>query len=151
MTIGLASDHAGFELKDGIKRFLTEKNIPRLDYGCGPGEHVDYVDYAEKALRGRAAGECERLILVCGTGLGMSIVANKFRGVRGTLCCDPYMAEMSRQHNDSNCLTLGGRILPLDEALHIVEIWLKTEFEAGRHRGRLDKINVIENIFFKSA
>lgn len=151
MTIGLASDHAGFDIKEGIRLFLAGKDIPLIDYGCGAGERVDYVDFAEKALLGRAAGECERLILVCGTGIGMSLVANKFPGVRATLCCDPYMAEMSRKHNDSNCLTMGGRILPLDEALHIVEIWLTTGFDDGRHQVRLDKIMEIEKRFYKTS
>jgi len=142
--IGLASDHAGFKIKNGILSYLDKNNIPFKDYGCGPDEKVDYVDFAAKALKGREGGECDRLILVCGTGLGMSIVANKHKGIRATLCCDDYMAEMSRKHNDSNCLTLGGRILPLDEALYIVSIWLKTKFEAGRHQERLNKIAKIE-------
>lgn len=151
MTIGLASDHAGFDIKDGIRRYLDEKGISYLDYGCGSGEQVDYIDFAEKALRGRALGDCERLILVCGTGIGMSMVANKFRGVRATLCCDPYMADMSRRHNNSNCLTLGGRILPLDEALEIVEIWMNTDFEGERHQARLDKLSNLEDRNFKPS
>jgi ribose 5-phosphate isomerase B len=99
VKIGLASDHAGFKLKNGILSYLDANNIPFQDYGCGPGEKVDYVDFAVKALKGREDGECDRLILVCGTGLGMSIVANKHNGIRATLCCDDYMAEMSRKQS----------------------------------------------------
>jgi ribose 5-phosphate isomerase B len=109
------------------------------------------VDYAEKALNGYFHGECNRLILICGTGIGMSMVANKFRGIRGTLCVDEYMAEMSRAHNDSNCLTLGGRILPLDEAESIIRTWLDTGFEGGRHQDRLDKLALIEDRNFKQS
>jgi len=96
-----------------------------------------------------SSGEYDRAILVCGTGLGMAIVANKHKGVRATPCLDEYSAEMSRRHNDSNCLTLGGRIVPLDEALSVVRIWLETEFEGGRHQRRIDKIFDIEERNFK--
>ncbi|MBN1222196.1 MAG: ribose 5-phosphate isomerase B [Candidatus Aminicenantes bacterium] len=149
MKIAVASDHAGFELKSGILEFLSEKKIRFRDFGCHSKERVDYVDFAVMAMEGLVSGEFEKAILVCGTGLGMAIVANKFPGVRATSCCDEYTAEMSRSHNDSNCLTLGGRILPLDEALHIVEIWLETEFEEGRHQERLDKIRAVERQNFK--
>jgi ribose 5-phosphate isomerase B len=150
VKIGVASDHAGYKLKPGILAFLEEKGLEPVDYGCAEGERVDYVDYALKALEGYFAGECGRLILICGTGIGMSMVANKHKGIRAALCVDDYMAEMSRAHNDSNCLTLGGRILPVDEALNIVEIWVKTEYEGGRHQERLNKILRIEEINFKS-
>lgn len=149
MKIALASDHAGYDLKKGIMDFLSQKNIDFFDFGCGPGERVDYMDYAVKAIAGVKSGEFDRMILVCGTGIGMSIVANKHKGIRAALCCDDYMAEMSRKHNDSNCLTLGGRILPLDEAVHIVAIWLGTEFEAGRHLCRVEKISQIEERNYK--
>lgn len=149
MKIGFASDHAGFDLKMGLLEYLKEKAIPYVDFGCGPDEKVDYVDYAQKAVQGFNSGLCDRLILVCGTGIGMSIIANKYKGINATLCCDDYMADMSRKHNASNCLTLGGRILPLDEAIEIVSVWLATEFEAGRHKERLNKIEQIEKINFK--
>lgn len=149
MKIGVASDHAGYALKPGILDYLKQQGIESVDYGCAEGERVNYVDYAVKALTGNAAGECDRIILICGTGIGMSMVANKHKGIRGTLCVDDYMAEMSRAHNDSNCLALGGRILPLDEALNIVEVWLKTDFEGGRHQERLDEIVQIEDNNFK--
>jgi ribose 5-phosphate isomerase B len=151
MKIALASDHAGVEIKKGIMSYLAENGIEHQDFGCGPEEKVDYVDYAEKAIAHVLDNDCDRAILVCGTGLGMAIVANKFKTIRATPCVDEYTAEMSRLHNDSNCLTIGGRILPLDEALSIVKIWLDTEFEAGRHQDRLDKIHAIEDRNFKSG
>lgn len=150
MKIALASDHAGYELKKGIAAYLAQKGIQHKDLGCGPEEKVDYVDYADKAARMIVSGDCERAILLCGTGLGMAIVANKYNGVRATPCCDEYTAEVSRSHNDSNCLTLGGRIIPQDEALSIVRIWLETEFEKGRHQRRIDKILAIEKRHFKA-
>jgi len=126
VKIATASDHAGYDLKKGILSYLAERKIEYKDYGCGPDERVDYVDFAEKAIQNVCSGKHDRAILICGTGLGMAIVANKFKGIRATPCCDEYSAEMSRSHNDSNCLTLGGRILPLDEALEIVRVWLET-------------------------
>lgn len=151
MKIATASDHAGYELKKGIIAYLSEKGINYEDFGCGPDEKVDYVDYAEKAIKRVSSGEYDRAILVCGTGLGMAIVANKHKGIRATPCLDDYSAEMSRRHNDSNCLTLGGRIVPLDEALSVVRIWLETEFEGERHQRRIDKIFDIEERNFKSG
>lgn len=149
MRIALASDHAGYELKKQVLDFLGRKGIEFEDFGCGPDERVDYVDYGEKAIGSVLAGACDRAILVCGTGLGMALVANKHKGIRATPCWDEYVAEVSRSHNDSNCLALGGRVLPFDEALHYVHIWLKTEFEGGRHQVRLDKIARIEEKNFK--
>ena len=141
MRIGVASDHAGYALKPGILAFLEEQSVAAVDYGCGEGERVDYVDYALKALAGLAAGECDRLILICGTGIGMSMVGNKVRGVRATLCVDDYMAEMSRAHNDSNVLALGGRTLDHELAERILETWLTTPFDGGRHATRVLKID----------
>ncbi|MDH4219166.1 MAG: ribose 5-phosphate isomerase B [Candidatus Aminicenantes bacterium] len=149
MRIALASDHAGFDLKKGVLDHLTENGIECEDFGCGPGERVDYVDYGERAIRSVLSGECDRAVLFCGTGLGMAIVANKHRGIRATPCWDEYVAEVSRSHNDSNCLTLGGRVIPMDEALHFVDIWLRTDYEGGRHQCRLDKISKIEEKNFK--
>jgi ribose 5-phosphate isomerase B len=150
MRIALASDHAGYELKTGIAAYLLQRNMEYRDFGCGPNEKVDYVDYAEKAVRSVLAGECDRAILLCGTGIGMAIVANKFPGIRATPCWDEYTAEVSRSHNDSNCLTLGGRILPLDEAQACVRTWLETPFAEGRHKRRVDKILALEEKNFKS-
>jgi ribose 5-phosphate isomerase B len=149
VKIATASDHGGYELKKGILAYLSENGIEHEDFGCGPGETVDYVDYAQKAIERVCSGDYDRAILVCGTGLGMAIVANKYKGIRATPCLDDFSAEMSRKHNDSNCLTLGGRIIPLDEALSVVRIWLETEFEGGRHQRRIDKISEIEERNFK--
>jgi ribose 5-phosphate isomerase B len=149
MKIAVASDHAGYDLKKGILDYLDQKGIDYVDFGCGPDERVDYVDYGEKAVLSVLSGVCDRAILVCGTGLGMALVANKHKGLRATPCWDEYVAEVCRSHNDSNCLTLGGRVLPLDEALHYVDIWLNTEYEGGRHQTRLDKIKKIEEKNFK--
>jgi ribose 5-phosphate isomerase B len=149
MKIALGSDHAGYPLKKGVLDYLDQRGIEYEDFGCGPDEKVDYVDYGEKAIQSVLSGECDRSILFCGTGLGMAIVANKFKGIRATPCWDEYVAQVSRSHNDSNCLTLGGRTLPLDEACHYVDIWLETEYEGGRHQKRLDKIANIEEKNFK--
>jgi ribose 5-phosphate isomerase B len=149
VKIAAASDHGGYELKKGILAYLSKNGIECEDFGCAPGETVDYVDYAQKAIERVCSGDYDRAILVCGTGLGMAIVANKYKGIRATPCLDEYSAEMSRRHNDSNCLTLGGRIIPLDEALSVVRIWLETEYEGGRHQRRIDKIQDIEERNFK--
>jgi ribose 5-phosphate isomerase B len=149
MKIALASDHAGYDLKTGIAAYLRDRGIAFEDYGCGPGESVDYVDFGARAARGVVAGDCDRAILVCGTGLGMGIVANKFKGLRATPCPNAYATEMSRKHNDSNCLTLGGRTHSLELALSLVQIWLETEFEGGRHARRVRKIRDIEDANFK--
>ena len=149
MRIVIASDHAGFNLKEKIVEGLKARGIDYTDVGAYSEERVDYVEFGEEAMKKLISGEVDRAILVCGAGLGMTIVANKFKGVRGTLCLDEYMAEMSRAHNDSNCLTLAGRILPADEALRILDIWLDAAFEGGRHQKRLDKIKELEQRNFK--
>ncbi len=150
MKIALASDHAGYDLKNEISGYLTDRGIEILDLGCRSGEKVDYVDYGAKAARSVVSGECDRAILFCGSSLGMAIVANKFRGIRATPCWNEYSAEMSRRHNDSNCLALGERVLSKDEARRIVSIWLDTEFEGGRHASRIAKISAIESELYKS-
>jgi ribose 5-phosphate isomerase B len=149
MKIALASDHAGYDLKEGVAEFLRSRGVDYEDFGCGPGETVDYVDYGARASRSIVEGRCDRGILVCGTGIGMAIVANKFKGIRAAPCASEYAALMSRRHNDSNCLTLGGRTLALEPSLGIVRIWLETEFEGGRHGRRVGKILAIEEDNFK--
>lgn len=144
MKIALASDHAGYDLKEAIGRYLSDRGVAFTDFGSRAGESVDYVDLAEAAAASVVAGGHDRAILVCGTGMGMSIVANKLPGLRATLCWNGYTAEMSRRHNDSNCLTMGGRVLSVEEGLAIVRIWLETPFEGGRHQRRLDKIRAVE-------
>lgn len=149
MKIALASDHAGYELKAGVAEYLRSRGIAFEDLGCGPGESVDYVVYGAKGARAVLAGGCDRAILVCGTGMGMAIVANKFKGLRATPCSGEYPAEVSRSHNDSNCLTLGGRTHTLEVALRIVRIWLETPFEGGRHGRRVQMIHDLEDENFK--
>jgi len=150
MKIAVASDHAGYDLKVGIMEFLAQRGREAKDFGSGAGEKVDYVDFGAAAVEKVCSAEFDRAILFCGTGLGMSIVANKFRGIRATACWDETTAEVSRSHNNSNCLTLGGRALSLDKAKRIVQVWLETEFEGGRHARRLEKIAALETRNFKS-
>ncbi len=149
MKIAIASDHAGYELKTAVAAYLRAREIEVEDFGCGPGESVDYVEYGAKAALTLAAGAVDRAILVCGTGLGMAIVANKFKGVRATPCWNEFATEMSRRHNDSNCLTLGGRTHTRELALLLVGLWLDTPFEGGRHGRRVQMIRDIEDANFK--
>lgn len=143
-VIALGSDHGGFELKEAVKALLVERGIPVLDMGTDNGNSVDYPDFGEKVARKVSTGEAEKGVLVCGTGIGMSIVANKFPGVRAALAADPYMAKMAKQHNNANILVLGGRVSDENEAREMVATWLDSAFEGGRHQGRLDKITALE-------
>jgi ribose 5-phosphate isomerase B len=149
--IALASDHGGLQLKEAVKQLLTERGIPFEDCGSDNGDSVDYPDYGEKVARKVAAGAVEKGILFCGTGIGMSIVANKFPHVRAALVTDPFMARMSKEHNNANILVLGGRILNESEAREMVATWLDATFEGGRHQGRLDKIAVLEKEIFRTG
>lgn len=144
MKIALASDHAGFDLKKEVAAYLEETGVAFRDLGCSSGEAVDYVDFGARAAKSVLTGECDRAILFCGTGLGMAIVANKFKGIRATPCWDIYTAEISRKHNDSNCLALGGRVLSKEAAVSIVAAWLRSSFEGGRHGRRVEKISELE-------
>lgn len=138
--IALGSDHGGFELKEIIKKFLEGKGIPYEDYGCYSLESVDYPDIAFTVAEAVAAGKHPFGILVCGTGIGMSIAANKVKGIRAALAGDCYSARMARDHNNSNILVLGGRVVGQELALEIVNAYLNAEFTAGRHQGRINKI-----------
>jgi len=144
MKITIASDHAGFKFKKKILSYLSEEGIEGVDLGTGSGRSVDYPDYAIKVAQGVSEGEIERGILICGTGIGMSIVANKFPRVRAALCHNEATAAASRRHNDANILVLGERVLSEETALSIVETWLHTDFGGGHHQQRLDKIREIE-------
>ncbi len=144
MKIAIGCDHAGLELKESIKTLLPGFGIDTLDYGTGDNCSVDYPDYGERVSGAVSSGEIERGILICGTGLGMSIVANKFPGVRATLCHNLLTARMGRLHNDSNILVLGAKIIDKDIAAEIVKIWIETPFEGRRHSRRLEKISRIE-------
>jgi ribose 5-phosphate isomerase B len=140
----IACDHGGIELKDTISTYLAERGIEVKDLGTISPESVDYPDFGEKVARSVSRGEADQGILVCGTGIGMSIVANKFPGVRAALVTDEFTAQMSREHNDANILVMGGRVLTAEQARKMVGIWLDTPFEGGRHQRRLDKISEIE-------
>jgi ribose 5-phosphate isomerase B len=145
MKIAIASDHAGFDLKNSILAFLQESGHSLKDFGAYTAERCDYPDFARVACRAVVAREYERAILVCGTGVGMSITANKIRGIRAVVCSEPFSAVLSRRHNDANVLALGGRVVGPGLANHIVEEWLAAPFEGGRHTERLGLIEVIEN------
>ncbi len=143
--IAIACDHGGYELKKAVKDFLQKEGYRVEDMGTHSSQSVDYPDYGAGLASRVSGGEVPRGILVCGTGIGMSIVANRFSNVRGALCHNLYTATMSRQHNDANILILGGRVLEKDAAIEIVQTWLTTPFEGGRHCSRLEKVNRLEN------
>jgi len=144
MKIGVGCDHAGLELKNEIISLLSDLGIECVDYGTNSPKSVDYPDFGEKVSEAVSSGEIDRGILICGTGIGMSIVANKFSHVRASLCNDLFTAKMSRLHNDANILVLGGRIVGKDLAKEIVRTWINTPFEGERHCMRLKKITLIE-------
>ena len=144
MKIIIGSDHAGFSLKDALKKSLAEADVEILDVGAHSSEPVDYPDFGGKVAEKISSGEFARGILICGSGVGMAVVANKFPNVRGVLCLDSDTARMSRKHNDTNILVLAGRRTDIKAAKAIVRTWLETEFEGGRHSRRLDKIKKIE-------
>ena len=143
MKIALASDHAGYELKEKIKQFITKHEC--IDFGSHDAKSMDYPDTGFQAASAVSNGECERGILVCGSGIGMSIVANKVPGVRAALCHTEKLAQLSRQHNNANVLVLPGRFISSYLAADIIKIWLTTEFEAGRHLNRIKKIKKYED------
>ncbi len=149
MVLVIASDHAGFEGKEFIKKVLDENKVPYKDLGPATNERVDYPEYGASVAGAVSRGEAERGILVCGSGIGMSIVANKFPRVRATLVYDKYTAEMSRQHNDSNVLVVGGRTTKLESIKEIVNLWLKTDFDGGRHANRILQIDELEKKLMK--
>ena len=142
--LAIASDHAGFELKESIIAYLRDKGVELEDFGPVNRDRVDYPDYGisiAKAIQGK---KVDRGIVICGTGVGMSIVVNRFPGIRGTLCSDLYTTKMCREHNDSNILIMGGRVIGKGLAEEIVTMWLDTPFAGGRHQKRLDKIEDID-------
>ena len=142
MVIG--SDHGGLELKASVSEALRQRGLDVVDLGTDNDDSVDYPDFAEKVAGAVSRGEAACGILVCGTGIGMSIVANKFPGVRAALVTDEYMARMAKEHNNANILVLGGRVLEAMSAARIVAVWLDAVFEGGRHQRRLDKIAQLE-------
>ena len=144
MRIGVASDHAGFEMKEKVREYLESEGHRIEDFGCYKTESCDYPDYARKLCRAILKNECERGVLICGTGLGMSYTANRFRGIRAALCVNTFMAEMARAHNDANVLVLGSRVIGFDAGREIVDVWMKTPFEGGRHLRRICKIDELD-------
>lgn len=144
MKLVIASDHAGFALKQSLSRFLTNSGHEVRDMGTNSEASMDYPDTIAPAARAVAAGEAERGVVICGSGIGASITANKVRGIRAALCSDMYDAEYSRRHNDANIIALGARKMTEDKAMEILVKWLSTPFEGGRHQERLDKIRAIE-------
>jgi len=144
MKIALGSDHAGYELKEDLRAYLAELKIEALDLGTFSEDSADYPDVAVKVAEKVARGEVERGLLICGTGIGMSIVANRFAGVRAALCHDLYTARISREHNNANILALGGRLIGKGLAREILKVWLESEFQGGRHERRIRKIAALE-------
>lgn len=144
MKVVLGSDHGGLKLKETVKQVLDELGIEFEDVGCDCSDSVDYPDYALPVAEQVAQGEFDRGILICGTGIGMSMAANKVRGVRCAVVTDEYSARMSREHNNANILALGERVVGPGLAENIVRIWLGTEFAGGRHSRRVDKIGALE-------
>lgn len=144
MKIALASDHGGFALKNEIAAYLKEQGHETVDFGCYSTESCDYPDFGAPAARAVAKGECERGIVICSTGIGISISANKVRGIRCALCGDIYSAEMTRRHNNANVLAMGASLTAPTLAKKIVDVFLATPFEGGRHQRRIDKLDSIE-------
>ena len=142
--IALASDHGGFDLKESVIAHLLNTGWEVDDLGPHSGDSVDYPDYGIKLAEAVAEKRVQRGIVICGTGIGMSIVVNRYPGIRGTLCSDVFTAKLCREHNDSNILIMGGRVIEKGLAAEIVNTWLNTPFEGGRHQRRLDKINQID-------
>ena len=142
MKLIVGSDHAGYPIKEKVSAFLQERGIAVEDVGTYGEKSVDYTDFGKKVARKVSDGTFERGILICGTGLGMSMVANRFRGVRAALANDLFSAIMSRRHNDSNILVMGGRLIGDMLALQLVETWLDTPFDGGRHQRRVEKIDI---------
>ncbi|RMH03931.1 MAG: ribose 5-phosphate isomerase B [Aquificota bacterium] len=146
MIIAIGSDHAGFPLKERIKEKLIAKGYEVIDFGTNSQESTDYPLFAKEVCLAIQRGQAHRGILVCGTGIGMCITANKFKGIRAALCLNEYMARMSRRHNDANVLCLGERVVGVELALSIVDAWLSEEFEGGRHERRVMFIKNIEDM-----
>ena len=142
--IALGCDHGGYELMQEVKKHLEERGLEYRDFGCNGPESVDYPVYGKKVAQAVQSGECENGILICGTGLGISLAANKVKGIRACVCSEPFTAKMSRAHNDCNVLAFGARVVGGELAKMIVDTWINTEFEGGRHQRRVDLLMEIE-------
>ena len=143
--IVLAADHGGFHLKEEVKKHLEAKGVEFVDVGTFSTDSIDYPDIAKAACEKIVSGECDKGLLFCGTGVGISIAANKIKGIRACCCSDAYSAKLTRQHNNANVLCMGGRVVSGGLAEMMVDQFLETEFEGGRHQRRIDKITAIEN------
>ncbi len=144
MTVALACDHSALDMKQLMKDILDEMGIAYRDFGTDTTDSCDYPVFAARAAKAVASGECDRGIVICGTGIGVSITANKVPGVRCALCSEPYSAKLTRLHNDSNVLAMGARVIGPELARMIAETWLTTPFEGGRHQRRIDLITALE-------
>jgi len=144
MKIGIGSDHGGVDLKQVVADYLASRGVEVVDYGTDTADSVDYPDFGEKVAEAVASGEVNAGVVLCGTGIGISIAANKVPGIRAALVTDPFMARMAKEHNDANVLALGGRVISPESARQMVGAWLDATFEGGRHQRRLDKITQIE-------
>lgn len=142
--VALAADHGGYELKEAIRKHLDEIGVAYKDFGSFTGEACDYPDMAEAACRAVVAGECDKALLFCGTGVGISMSANKIRGIRACCCSDAFSAEFTRRHNDANALCMGGRVVGPGLGVYLVDLFLNTPFEGGRHQRRIDKMMALE-------
>lgn len=145
MKIAMGSDHAGFPLKEEIKAYLTDQGYEIVDVGCYTPERYDYAISAQKACNKVIDGECEKAILCCGTGIGISMAANKVKGIRAACCSDYFSAKYTRAHNDANVLCMGARVVGAGLAIELTDVFLTTAFEGGRHQTRIDQIMAIEN------
>lgn len=141
--VALASDHGGFGLKCQIDKYIQSKGYTVVDLGTDSEESVDYPDYGAKAAEAVLNGDADCAIIMCGSGIGISISANKFKGIRCALCFDTYTAKMCRLHNDANIMAIGGRITTIERASEMVDLFLTTEFEGGRHQKRIDKLDAL--------
>lgn len=142
--IAIGCDHGAFALKNSVKKYLEERGLEVKDFGIYEEKRADYPDIAEVVCKSIVSGECEKGILLCGTGIGISIAANKIKGIRAAVCNEVYCAKMAKCHNNANVITMGGRVIGEDVALEIVSAWLDAEFMGGRHQERIDKITNLE-------
>ncbi len=145
MVVAIACDHGGLEIKNAIVEYMKESGVEYKDFGTYTEDSVDYPEYAYKAAKAVSTGECEKGIICCGTGIGVAIVANKVKGVRAATVTNEFCAEMTRRHNDSNIITMGGRVIDSETAVKLADIFLNTSFDGDRHTRRVDMITQIEN------
>ena len=145
MKIGIGNDHAALEMKNQVMEYLEEKGYEVINYGTNTPESCNYPEFGEKVGRAVVSGEVDCGILICGTGVGISLAANKVKGVRAVVCSEPYSAKLSKQHNNTNILAFGARVVGIELAKMIIDEWLGAEFEGGRHQARVDMIMAIEN------